>query len=121
MMAGLTNAVRGITGEFEINRLVGAFGAVAYVVGAHAFVGYELFWKGRDFDLTAYCLAFPSGLGVAVGAIAGAVAWKDKAVASAKVTEQTGTVPAPPPAGPQTPLGKPPPVDEVTRPDDPDA
>ena len=36
--------------------------------------------------MTAYCLAFPTGLGVAVGSIAGAVALKDRSVAVARVT-----------------------------------
>ena len=61
-------------GEFEINRLLGAVGTMSYIVGTHAFIGWDVFVKGRAFDVTAYCLAFPGGLGVAVGAIAGAVA-----------------------------------------------
>lgn len=103
-MKGLSNALRGYTGEFELNRVVGAFGGVSYVVGAHAFVAWNMI-AGREFDLVAYCTAFPAGLGIAVGSIAGAVAWKDKGVASAKVIEQTGAVPAPPPAGPPVPVG----------------
>lgn len=94
------NILRGISNEFEINRVVGAFGSLVYVIGAHAFVAYEVFWRGREFDLTAYCLAFPSGLGVAVASIAGAVAIKDRNVASAKVIAETGSKPATPPAPP---------------------
>ena len=82
----ITNALKGITGEFEINRLVGAFGASAYIIGANLFVGYEVFYNGRVFDVATYCLAFPGGLAVAVGAIAGAVAVKDRSVATARVT-----------------------------------
>ena len=98
----LANALKGIGGEYELNRVVGAFGGVAYIVGANAFTAWQMA-EGRGFDLVAYCTAFPAGLGVVVGAIAGAVAWKDKGVASAKVIEQTGAVPAPPPAGPKVP------------------
>lgn len=111
MLTGLTDALRGIGGNFELNRLVGFFGGVVYVVCANVFVGYEVFYLGKSFDITAYCLAFPGGLAVIAGGTAGAIAWKDKAVASAKITEQTGAVPAPPPAGPAVPLGDPPPVD----------
>jgi hypothetical protein len=94
--------LKGIGGEFEINRVVGAFGAAAYVIGAHGFLAHHVIWLGNDFDLTAYCLSFPTGLGVAVGAIAGAVALKDRSVASAKVVEQTGAQPgAAAPAGVQ--------------------
>jgi hypothetical protein len=79
------NALKGITGEFEINRLVGAFGASSYVIGAHVFIAHDVFYKGQVFDVTAYCLAFPGGLAVAIGAIAGAVAVKDRHVATARV------------------------------------
>lgn len=104
MISGLTNALRGVSGEFEVNRVVGAFGATAYVICANVFVGWEIFVKGREFDVTEYCLAFPGGLGVAVGAIAGAVAIKDRNVAAAKVITETGAVPAPPPDGPPVPV-----------------
>lgn len=109
-MRGLSEILRGVNGGFEINRVVGAFGGFAYVIGAHAFVGWELA-LGRSFDLTAYCLAFPTGLAAVVGGTAAAVAIKDRNVASAKIIEQTGAVPAPPPAGPRVPQGEPPPVD----------
>jgi hypothetical protein len=101
--SGFSNAFRGAGGEYEVNRLVGGLGAVAYIIGAHIFVGWDVIAKGRPFDITAYCLAFPGGLGVAVGSIAGAVAWKDKGVASAKIINETGAVPAPPPDGPKVP------------------
>ncbi len=93
----ITNALKGIGGEFELNRLVGAFGGVAYVIGAHVFLGYEVWWLGKDFDLESYCLTFPTGLGIAVGAIAGAVALKDRQVANAKVIAETNSNPATPP------------------------
>ena len=88
----LTNALKGIGGEYELNRLVGAFGGVVYVIGAHVFVAWDMA-KGRAFDITAYCLAFPGGLAGIVAAIAGAVAYKDRGVATAKVIEQTGSQP----------------------------
>ena len=82
----ILNMLKGISGEFEVNRVVGATGASIYIVGAHAFVAWNML-EGRAFDLTAYCLAFPSGLGVAIGSIAGAVAVKDRSVATAKATQ----------------------------------
>lgn len=85
-MKGLSNALRGIGGEFELNRVVGALGGVTYIAGAHAFVAWHIA-RGGQFDLIAYCAAFPGGLGVVVGSIAGAVALKDRQVAAAKVTE----------------------------------
>jgi len=111
MTGGLINVIRGIGGEPESIRTLGLIGGLVYIIGAHGFVAWEI-GKDRAFDLTAYCLAFPTGLGAILAAIAGAVAWKDQGIASAKVTEQTGAIPAKPPAGPRVPTGEPPPVDE---------
>lgn len=108
-LTGITNALRGIGGEFEVNRVIGALGGLVYIIAANVFAGYKLFAQG-EFNLVEYCTAFPGGVALVVGGTAGAVALKDRNVASAKITEKTGTVPAPPPAGPQTP-----PVD-VTEP-----
>ena len=85
-MTAISNMLRGVTGEFEITRVVGAFGALTYIVGANGFVAWNVFHGGQAFDVTAYCLAFPAGLGVAVGSIAGAAAVKDRNVATARVT-----------------------------------
>lgn len=82
----IMQALKGASGEFEINRVIGALGATAYIACANGFVAYDVLWLGHDFDLTAYCLSFPTGLGVAVGSIAGAVAVKDRNVAKARVT-----------------------------------
>lgn len=100
------SALRGIGGQFEITRVLGGFGALAYCIGVHIFVGWEVIVDGKDFDLIAYCAAFPGGLVVIIGAAAGAASWKDKGVASAKVIETTGAVPAPPPAGPRVAPGE---------------
>lgn len=88
----LLNILRGIGGEFELNRVIGAVGALAYVVCANAFEAWNM-WRGVPFDLTAYCLSFPAGLGVAVAAIAGAVALKDRSVATSTVIRDTGALP----------------------------
>jgi hypothetical protein len=116
-MQGFTNALRGIGGEYELNRLVGFFGGIVYVIGAHLFVGYEVFWLGHEFDVTAYCLAFPGGLAVVAGGTAAAVSIKDRNVASAKVISQTGAVPTPAIDGAKVPTGDPPPVDQTAAPD----
>lgn len=90
---GILNALKGISGEFEINRVVGAIGGIGYINGALAFTAWDVMWRGREFDIVAFCTAFPGGLGIIVGAIAGASAYKDKGVATAKVIEQTGSAP----------------------------
>ncbi len=92
------------SGEYEINRVVGAIGSLVFIVSANAFVAYDVFIKGREFDITAYCLAFPGGLATCVLAIGGAVALKDRSVAAAKIIHDTGAVPVAAPAGPQVPV-----------------
>lgn len=92
MFTGITHALRGIGGEFEINRVAGAFGTVVYVIAANAFVVWNMV-KGEAFNVTEYCLAFPGGLAVCVAAIAGAVAVKDRNVAVAQTVRDTGSMP----------------------------
>jgi hypothetical protein len=101
-LRGLSQALRGSNGEFELNRVVAFVGGLAYIGGAHTFIAWHMA-RGGEFDLIAYCAAFPGGLAVAAGGAAAAVAWKDKGVASAQVIRETGAVPAAPPAGPQVP------------------
>ena len=86
-MTALSNMLRGITGEFEVTRVVGAVGATAYIICANGFVAWNVLHGGQVFNVAEYCLAFPAGLGVAVGAIAGAAAVKDRNVATARATQ----------------------------------
>src|SRR5690349_7963361 len=97
MIAGLSEALKGLNGGYEVNRIIGAFGGFTYVVGAHVFIAWELI-LGRGFDLTTYCLTFPTGLAAVVGGTAAAVAVKDRNVAAANVIAETGSKPATPPA-----------------------
>lgn len=112
LFANLSHIFRGANGEPEVNRVVGAFGGFIYVVCAQVFVAWELI-LGRAFDLATYCLAFPGGLAVIVGGTAGAVALKDRNVATASVISETGSKPATPPAP------APPVQPGLGRPDDP--
>ncbi len=93
----LTHILRGPNGEFELNRVVSAFGGVAYIIMANVFQGYEVFVAGKEFDVTAYCLAFTGGLAAVVTGGAASVAIKDRNVATAKVISETGSQPATPP------------------------
>lgn len=86
ILAGLSNALRGIGGEYELTRVVGAGGGFSYIVGANAFVAWNMV-EGREFDITAYCIAFPGGLAAILVAIAGGAGLKDRNVAVAKQTE----------------------------------
>lgn len=110
MFSGFSNLLRGIGGHYELNRVVGFFGGFVYVICANLFVGYEVFYLGKGFDITAYCLAFPGGLAVVAGGTAAAIAVKDRNVASSKIIEQTGAVPTKAKDGAQVPTGDPPPA-----------
>ena len=107
----INNALKGIGGEFEINRLIGAFGGVVYILSAPAFQAWNIH-LGHEFDVTAFCLAYAGGMAGVTGGTALAIAHKDKNVASAKVVEQTGAVPTPALDGIRVPVGDPPPVDK---------
>ncbi|MYL98721.1 hypothetical protein GR702_13205 [Novosphingobium sp. FGD1] len=86
-----TTVLRGAGNQIELNRLVGFVGGMAYVVCANVFVGWEVIGRAREFDITAYCLAFPGGLAVVAGGTAAAVAIKDRNVAAARAIEATGS------------------------------
>lgn len=83
MTRGFTELFRGANGGVELNRFVGFVGGLAYIIGAHAYLGWDM-WRGATFDLTEYCLTFPPGLAVVAGGTAVAVAVKDRQVAKAK-------------------------------------
>lgn len=92
----LLNALKGIGGEFEVQRILGAFGSITYIITAPALV-----WAGKivaSFD--SFCLAYPAGIAACIGATAGSIALKDRSVAAAKVVQATGSNPATPPFTP---------------------
>lgn len=76
----LLNALKGVGGEFEVQRVLGAVGTLVYIVTAPALV-----WAGKvvvSFD--SFCLAYPAGIAACLGATAGSIALKDRQVAKAK-------------------------------------
>lgn len=91
------NMLKGIGGEYEVQRVLGALGTTIYSLSVPAFVAAGTI---KDVSVTEFSLAFPAGLAACIGATAGAIRLKDQGVANAKVTEQTGVVPAAPPAAP---------------------
>lgn len=98
MKFNILNALKGIGGEYEVQRVLGAIGTLTYVVSVPLFVATRVI---KDVSVTEFCIAYPGGLAACIGATAGAIALKDRNVAVSKVVEQTGAVPAAPPAGPQ--------------------
>lgn len=115
MGAMLRDIVRGINGTPELNRVIGAFLGVCYGFGALGFTAWNMI-EGREFDVVAFCTAFSGGAAILAGGTAGAIAVKDRNVASSKIIEQTGAVPTKATSGPQVPTGDPPPVHEAGAP-----
>ena len=101
------SALRGVGGEYEISRVIGGFGALAYCVCANGFIAWEVLRHGKPFDLSTYCTLFPVGLAAIIAAAAGSAAVKDRQSATSRVIAETGAVPAPPPAGPRVPVDEP--------------
>lgn len=95
-MKNLLNMLRGIGGEFEITRTLGAAGVASYIVAGIGFEFWTVVIQGKEFDVVAFCAAYPAGLAVAIGAIATAAGFKDGKVAAAQVTRDTGALPAQP-------------------------
>lgn len=87
-----TNAFKGSGGDYEVARFVGGVGVLAYIVTVPALVAFEVIVRGREFDVVAFCAAYPAGLGVAIGALAAAVAIKDRQVAKAKTETAAAAV-----------------------------
>ena len=92
----LTNILKGINGEFEYTRVLGAIGVAVYIIAANGFEAWTVFGQGKPFDVVAYCAAFPSGLAVAIGVIATAAAHKEKTAAVAQTIKDTGALPSQP-------------------------
>ncbi len=79
-------ALKGIGGEFEVQRILGAIGTFTYTFSVPAFVSFGTI---KNVSVTEFCLAYPAGLAACIGATAGAIALKDRNVAAAKATEAT--------------------------------
>ena len=77
----ILEALKGIGGTYEVQRILGAAGTLTYVICVPVFVGTGLI---DGVSVTEFCLAYPSGLAGCVGATAGAIAIKDRNVAVAR-------------------------------------
>lgn len=82
----LSNALKGISGEYEVGRSLLAIGGLAAIISPVAFVAWDMA-KGAHFDVTAFCLAYPGGLGAMVASGVISIGTKDKSVAVARQTQ----------------------------------
>jgi len=77
------DALKGIGGDYEVQRVLGAVGTLTYTFAVPIFVAAGTI---KNVSVTEFCLAYPGGLAACIGATAGAIALKDRQVAQAKVT-----------------------------------
>lgn len=80
----LLEALKGINGTYEVQRVLGAFGTVVFTVSVPALVSAGVIQA----SLEGFCLAYPAGIAGLIGTTAGAIALKDRQVAKAKVEER---------------------------------
>ena len=80
-------ALKGISGEFELGRMLLAASGVLAVTSPLAFEVYEVGFNGGHFDVTAWCLAYPGGLATLVTAGVLGIGGKDRNVAIARQTQ----------------------------------
>lgn len=82
----MLNALKGISGEFEIGRSLLALSGLAAIVAPIGFQAWDMA-GGAHFDVTAWCVAYPGGLAALVGAGILGIGNKDKNVAVARQTQ----------------------------------
>lgn len=82
----ILEALKGINGTYEVQRVLGAFGTVVFTVSVPMLVAADVIKA----SLEGFCLAYPTGIAGLIGTTAGAIALKDRQVAKAKVEERAG-------------------------------
>lgn len=85
--------LRGITGEVEIGRVSLAIGGLFTVLSPIGFEIWQMGWKGGNFDVVAWCTAYPGGLVLLVTGGVYAIGNKDKQVATAQIIRDTAAQP----------------------------
>ena len=79
----VSNMLRGIGGEYEIGRVIGAVGGFNYVLWPPVFQGWSLY-NGQAWDPAAFCAAYGGGLALAAAGIGAMISLKDRGVASSR-------------------------------------
>lgn len=79
------NMLKGIGGEPELIRILGALGVLASIVAPLGFTIWDMI-RGSVFDVTAFCLAYSAGIAGVIAGTGGAAAIKDRSVATARLT-----------------------------------
>jgi hypothetical protein len=83
----ILNIFKGIGGEIEIGRTLLASSGAAAIFSPLGFELADLAHNGWHFDVTAWCVAYPGGLGALAGVGVFAIGQKDRSVAIARQTQ----------------------------------
>lgn len=94
--ANVKNILKGISGEYELARVLGFLGVFVYIVSVPVYVLWDVIQNGK-FDVIAFCAAYPAGLGVALTSASASIAIKDRNVAVAIQKRDETSAPVPPP------------------------
>lgn len=80
--------LRGLSGEFEIGRVLLASGGTAAIFAPIVFIAGDMLFNGAHFDVVAFCTAYPAGLAALSGVGIYAIGKKEKDISTAKATLQ---------------------------------
>ena len=84
-MSALSNMLKGISGEFEIGRVLLASSGVSAITTPIGFTIWDM-WHGAHFDVAAWCTAYPGGLAALAGVGVFSIGKKDVSVSVARQT-----------------------------------
>lgn len=80
------NLLRGLSGEFELGRVYLSIGGLLAMISPIGFEAWDMYRNGAHFDVTAWCVAYPGGLGALAALGLFTIGRKERDVAHAKTT-----------------------------------
>lgn len=87
----IRNLLKNVAGEYEIGRVLLAGSGLAAVVSPIAFQIWHMVENGGQFDVVAWCTAYPGGLAALNGIGVFAIGKKEKDIAAARATPGSST------------------------------
>ena len=82
----ILSILKNVQGDFEVGRTLLAASGASAIFSPLGFEFADLWHNGWHFDVTAWCVAYPGGLGALAGVGVFAIGKKDKDVATARQT-----------------------------------
>lgn len=83
-----SNALRNVNGEVEIGRLTLFLASLAAIISPVAFQAWSMWKHDAQFDVVAWCAAYPGGLAMLMTAGVLSIGRKDKNVEDARTTSK---------------------------------